>query len=394
MYLKNHESHDCCGCGACMNICPKQCITMREDIDGFVFPQIDESACIHCHRCENVCPEAAQPKIEERTDPVMAAVKVRDEELLLKSASGGAFTAVVNWFLEQGDGYIYGAAWDKDLKVRHICSHNAERMDELRGSKYVQSDLGNCFNEIKQQLKEGKRVLFSGAPCQVAALRNTVCSSKLLVCVDLVCHGAPSQKIFDDYISEEEKRFQKKITGVRFRYKIQKGKKWTTRNILLTCKDGKKIPLTRFKTDFLRAYHPCLMNRESCYECVYSKPERYGDITIGDFWGINRYYKDLSVEHGVSIVQSNTVTGSKILDHIKKNLDFYPVDRKQYLKKSGNSLAKSGGIKKNPQRARFLELERTKGFHKAVAALYPLKKDFFRLKYGEFKKLIKRLLKK
>ena len=136
------------------------------------------------------------------------------------------------------------------------------------------------------------------------------------------------------------------------------------------------------------------MNRESCYECRYSKPERYGDITIGDFWGIKRFYKDLSVEHGVSIVQANTNVGVDILDYMKDEMDYYPIDRNEYLKKFGNSLAKTGGIKMNPKRNRFLEIERTKGFHKAVVSIYPLHYDRIRLKYGELKKHIKRLLKK
>lgn len=393
MYLVNHDMHDCCGCGACFNVCPKKCITMKEDQDGFMFPEIDRASCINCHLCEKVCPEEVFPEIAQRLEtPVISAVIVKDEALLLKSASGGAFTEIVHWFLSKGDGYIYGAVWDENLKVKHICSWNDEHLGEIRGSKYVMSDLGECFAAIKQQLQEGYRVLFSGTPCQVAAVRNYIGANENLICIDLVCHGVPSQKLFDDYIAEEESRLKKKIIKVGFHHKIYR-KKWTSRNILITTEDGKKIERTRYQSDYLRAYHPCLMNRESCYECRYSKPERYGDITIGDFWGITRFYQQLIVERGVSIVQVNTKVGAEILEYLKNQMEYYTIDRSKYLKLFGNSLAKSGGPKKNPKRSRFLAEERQYGFHKAVTSVFPMRKDYFSYCAGELKRSVKSILK-
>ena len=326
--------------------------------------------------------------------PTLIAVTQKDVEILMKSASGGVFTQIVQWFLSKGDGFIYGAAMNRDLKVKHICSWNHEKIDEIRGSKYVISDTDNCFHKIKDQLSEGYRVLFSGTPCQVAALRNVVGENDKLVCVDLVCHGAPSQKLFNDYVRYEENNLKKKIIKIQFHHKIYKRKKWTIRNILITTKDGKNYPMTRFQSDYLRAYHQNLMNRDSCYECVFSKPERYGDITIGDFWGIEKFYQQLIVERGVSICSVNTKVGMEISEYLEATMDYYTIDRDKYVTLFRNSLAQSGGIKMNPQRHQFLNIEKNQGFRRAVSKILPFHKDQYLYYLVETKRKIKRVLRK
>ncbi len=397
MYLMSHDPRECTGCGACVNRCPQQCIAMKEDADGFRFPEIDASRCLSCHLCETVCPVEHPPIPETSMEPEMAAAFVSDEELLLKSASGGAFTRIVQWFTGNGEGYVWGAAYTDGLQVRHICSRNGEALELLRGSKYVMSDAGDCYRRITDQLREGSRVLFSGTPCQVAALRNFLRYEKTenLFCVDLVCHGAPSQKLFDTYLSEESARLGSRVIGVKFRYKrhLLPGK-WSTRNLLMKTESGRMVVRTRFRCDYLRAYHPCLMNRESCYECVFSRPERCGDLTIGDFWGIERFDKKLDVEHGVSILQANTEKGKMILSSLKESMAYYPVEWERYRKTFGNSLAKAGGIPMNPKRVAFLQSVREKGFHRAVRAIYPLHRDAVLFRIGTIKKKVKTMIRK
>lgn len=397
MFLLTGDKHSCTGCVACVNICSRRCISMQEDEDGYVFPFIDKSNCINCHQCEKVCPIEHVPEQQNGlSNYEIIAAMVKSEDLLLSSASGGAFTEIVNSFMENGDCYIWGAAYDEQLNVKHICSYCDEQLDRIRGSKYVQSDIGNCYHKIMKQLAQGARVLFSGTPCQVAALRSFLknCNTDNLFCVDLLCHGVPSQRIFDNYIDEESKRYKSKITGVRFHYKIKSMLgKWTTRNVELTTEDGKKHIQNRYHSSFLRAYHPYLINRESCYRCIFAQPIRQGDLTIGDFWSIQKFYPQLIVEHGVSLVQTNTIKGAEMLETLKKKMDWYPIDREQYTKATNGSLARAGGVKMNLNREHFLAVFRECGMKKAVNSIYPLRADWIKYCGGKIKRVTKKLIK-
>lgn len=372
----------CTGCSLCQDICPRKAIFMHADMDGFEYPKINGD-CINCGKCYNLCPAVNQIE-NDLSEPTMLASYVKDEKLLLESASGGAFSIIAEKFIRDGEGYIYGAAYSKDINtgisVKHICSHNLDDLKRLKGSKYVLSDMKGIYKEIKQRLIAGERVMFTGTPCQVSALKNycsDISDDKLLL-VDLVCHGAPNQRIFNDYLKYEEKRIGSKIRKVKFRYKIKRLGEWYTRNILITTEDDRHVLRRRFCSDFLRAYHPCLMNRLSCYECIFSKSIRYSDITIGDFWGIERIHKELSVEHGVSVVQFNSKKSLFYREEFYSNANTYKIDIEEYKRKINNSLSKEGGIKKPRNRQLFLDSLRLYGFHKAINRVYPFHKDAIR----------------
>lgn len=216
MYFKTLDKAECCGCTACFAACPKRCITMRSDEEGFLYPEIDKAACIECGLCERVCP-FDRPTYANTPAPQVYASYVKDENQQVQSSSGGLFYAVSRWVIGQG-GIVYGAAFDELFRLRHTGAETLEELRPLRGSKYLQSDLRGTFREIRAHLKAGRWVYFTGTGCQVAGLRAFLQQEyATLVTSDLVCHGTPSQQLFDwhlDYLRQKE---QGEITSYSFR---------------------------------------------------------------------------------------------------------------------------------------------------------------------------------
>lgn len=377
--LNNIEK--CTGCSACVDICPKGCILMYEDKNGFRYPYINEDMCIQCHRCTNVCPVNNKPNFIKPADNsrMIAAAWSKSEDTLLKAASGGVFSEIVKSICQMEHCEVWGAAYDKSLHVKHICSHGTEQLDRLCNSKYVISQMDNCYKNILNQLKKGQHVIFSGLPCQVAALRNFLKSTDTtnLLCIDLLCHGAPSQKLFDIYIKEESQHLHSKITAARFRAKMNLFGKWTTRNLELTTERGKKILRLRYQCSYLRAFYSSLMKRASCYRCMFSTEDRTGDLTIGDFWDIKRFRPDLSPAHGVSLVWSNTEKGMACLKNLK-NMNIYPITPAQFKQIKTGSPAWLGGSEMPKKREQFLALANDQGMEKAVKKIFPFHIDFLR----------------
>ena len=284
---------------------------------------------------------------------------------------------------------IFAGGYDEKLKVKHICSYGEQYLQRIVGSKYVQSDMSDCYKSIKEQLGNDNKVLFSGTPCQVAALRNYLNLNKInadnLVCVEILCHGAPSQKIFDEYLSDEEKRYNSEIVNVKFRYKFKILGKWTTRNIALFFADGRTKVFNRFQSSYLRAYHSGLMNRESCYKCLFSSPERSSDLTIGDFWNIRQFYPELDPYHGVSIVQANTKKGLEVLNSLKSSMDWWPIEKTALAGTSSRQLVIAVNRKMPKDRDKLLRIRRQSGLNKAVNKIFPFRIDFIRFILGKIK---------
>lgn len=301
---------DCCACGACLNVCPKDAISMNEDESGFLYPQIDDTKCINCKMCQKVC--AYQNK-EEKNVPLKTWVAVsKDEETLKKSSSGGAFYTLAKSVVEQS-GCAVGAAFDDDFNVHHILAENFDDLHKIQGSKYTQSDTELIFREVKKKLVSGKIVLFSGCPCQVAGLKSYLGKEyDNLITIDLICHGVPSNKMFRDYI----KILKKEIKIFNFR---DKELGWS-KNGSVVLENNKKIKLLESSSSYLCYFANALIMRENCYSCKYACKNRPGDITIGDYWGIEREHPEL-IEgkkiddfKGVSVVIANTQRGIKFVD--------------------------------------------------------------------------------
>ena len=319
---------DCCGCGACVSACLHEALTLQEDEYGFLYPNIQEHLCVDCGACKKICAF----KIHELNDfPIQIyAVSIIDRLLASYSASGGVFAALALKVIQDG-GVVYGAACfyeNKEIHVRHIGINRESELKQLQGSKYVQSIVGDCYQEIHEWLKQGRKVLFSGTPCQVAAIKKyTWSKTKLLFLVDIICHGVPNQQMFRDFLKVKEKKWKGVIVDFNFR-----AKDWGWGYLLSKVhwkKENGKVGETLCPAKFISYYKlflEGLIYRESCYECPYAQGKRCGDLTLGDYWGVDIEQPELLQENGgrlkkkqgISCVLVNNDKGSDLLEHYKE----------------------------------------------------------------------------
>ena len=312
----------CTGCGACMSGCPRDAITMARDKEGFAYPAIDKEKCVRCGHCTAVCPILHER--EPKSLPAAFAAWNRDEGIRRDSTSGGVFTALADYVLESG-GVVYGAAMDGRQHLRHIACFRKEDLWRLRGAKYVQSDLGETFREIKAVLAAGRAVLFSGTPCQVDGLyRYLGCRPEKLITCDLVCHGVPSPGVWEDMARSIETRRHKGLQAVRFRNKVTG---WRDSHFTAVYDDGTVESVPLFRTEYGRAFGRALFLRPSCHRCAYTNLNRPGDFTLGDFWGLKPEELPEQQEKGINLLLVNTAHGSHIYDQLPLSRQAFPVER-------------------------------------------------------------------
>lgn len=316
------KKEECWGCTACMHICPTKAIKMIADKEGFLYPEIDQALCINCGKCRKVCPFQNQINISDKlSKPTVYAVKHNKENVRMKSSSGGVFTAISDYVLNNG-GIVYGALFDENFNVVHKKAETSEERNKFRGSKYVQSDLLNVYKEIKDLLKSGRQVLFSGTPCQTAGLKNFLTNSYTktdnLIINDIVCHGTPSPRIWSNYIDFIEKG--NKLKSYSFRFK-ERG--WHGYNIIAEYKNGKRKINTKKLKLFANLFSSDLLLRPSCHNCKFANIDRKSDITIGDFWGIEKTMPEIDDNKGISLALVNTVKGEQVFEEIKEDIVFW-----------------------------------------------------------------------
>ena len=315
------ERSHCTGCGACASGCPKDAISMERDKEGFLYPAVHEEACVRCGHCTAVCP-ALHPR-EPRPLPAVFAAWNRDESVRKDSTSGGVFSVLAEYILESG-GVVFGAALDGRQHLRHVACFRKEDLWRLRGAKYVQSDLGDCYREVKRWLQT-KPVLFSGTPCQVDGLyRYLGCRPENLTTCDLVCHGVPSPGVWEDMVRSIEKRKGKSLQVVRFRNKVTG---WKDSHFTTVYTDGSVDSAPLFATEFGRAFGRALFLRPSCHTCAYTSMNRPGDFTLGDFWGLRPEELPEQQERGVSLLLVNTPHGSHLFDQLPLARQAFPAER-------------------------------------------------------------------
>ena len=312
-----NDKKDCCDCNACKSICPKDAIYLYLDEYGFEYPKIDREKCIECGLCNKVC---AFQNIEEKNNPIETYVAVaKEENTLLKSASGGIFATIANIYLEE-EGVVFGAAFDGNINPVHISITDSNLLYKLQGSKYVQSDIGDTYKQTMELLKKGKKVLFSGTPCQIAGLKGYLIKDyENLLTIDIVCHGVPSVKFFKDYLKEIEKKLNGKIKEFNFR---DKSMGWGLNGSVVYERDGiiKKKKIYATESSYYHYFLNSECYRENCYYCKYTCENRPGDITIGDYWGIEAEHPELlgkgkiQEEKGVSVVIANTERGRREIE--------------------------------------------------------------------------------
>lgn len=308
----------CIQCENCKNICPINAISMNRKEAMFIYPMIDNEKCIKCQKCENVCP-VLNP-LKQQGIVKSYAVKHKNEEIRLESSSGGLFTALAKTIIDRG-GYVFGAAFQENFSVKHIGINSKEKIQLLRGSKYVQSNLTDIFVEIDKLLKDGKVVLFSGTPCQCAAIRNFTMGKEYdgdLFVVDFICHGILSEDLFMDYIQYLEKREKSKIESFKFRNKRYG---WIDSGPEVIYSNGKIKRWPLYEDLYMQGYFQGLCMRESCYTCQYKNFHSGSDITMGDFWGADVLAKDFYDKSGVSLCCVQSDKGEKLLNVAKINLD-------------------------------------------------------------------------
>lgn len=311
----------CTGCTACAGGCPKDAITMVRDREGFLYPHINSALCIRCGHCTAVCPAAR--KREPGPLPAVYAAWNKEDPIRKDSTSGGIFSLLAENTLESG-GVVFGAAFDAKLHLRHIACFKKEDLRHLRGAKYIQSNLGDTFREIRELLKT-RPVLFSGTPCQVDGLyRFLGCRPENLTTCDLVCHGVPSPGVWEDFISSVQTRKKKPLQTVRFRNKVTG---WKDSHFTLLYKDGSVDSAPLFRTEYGRAFGRALFLRPSCYRCPYTSMTRTGDLTLGDFWGLRPDELPDQQEKGVSLLMVNTAHGSHVFDRLSIGRKAFPPER-------------------------------------------------------------------
>lgn len=312
MYLKNGKKNECSGCTACMNICPKNAIKMLDDEEGFKYPYIDKEKCINCGTCYKICPNIKRD--ETNTIEKAYGVKHKNEKERETSRSGGVFIALSDYILKL-DGIVYGVELKDNFSVVHNRAINKEQRDKFKGSKYIQSEMGHIIKEVQKDLKGGKKVLFSGTPCQVAGVKSAILDKyqeNLYTC-DLICHGVPSKRIFQEFLKYIEEISGKTIKKFDFR---DKRYGWNTHYETATFEDGTEMTTEWFKNLFYR--HNIL--RPSCYKCNYANTHRPADITIADFWGVDKVAPEFLDKKGVSLAIINNQKGKEWFEKVKKEL--------------------------------------------------------------------------
>lgn len=394
--IKIQNKQDCCGCSACVQRCPKLCITLHEDEEGFLYPKVDMATCIDCGLCEKVCPVLHQA--EERVPLEVFAAKNPNEEIRHESSSGGIFTLLAEQIIDAG-GVVFGVKWNEHFDAVHAYTETKEGLAAFRGSKYVQSQVGDTFKQAEKFLKQGRQVLYSGTPCQIAALKLYLRKEyENLLAVDIICHGAPSPGVFRWYLSEEitkeaarqsgekiqfrsslpipsiekadvlarEQGFE--IEDIRFRDKRLGWKKFS---FVLSLKPLSKVTTageknsvslsyTLDKHAFMRGFLKDLYLRPSCHACPAKSGKSGADITLGDYWGIQSLMPELDDDRGVSALTVNTEKGKQALHTIIAELHAVPYED---LCAKNPALVHSCCIPTN--RSRFFAKSK-KGFHQCI----------------------------
>lgn len=364
-YLNTYEKTECFGCGACVQACPKGAISMRNDEEGFLYPQIDKTECMHCNCCHKVCPvEAAIALSSPKIGYIGYNVEVNTR---LQSASGGAFKAIIDAL--GSDTIVFGAEWATRSLAVHSWAPAERAYERFSGSKYVQSQIGTSFSECKNFLEKGKAVLFTGAPCQIAGLRAYLRKEYTrLLCVDIVCHGVPCSKTLEHYIDYQEKRMHKKITAVHFRKKHQLCEGWNSKCVEIVYEEGNATVEDPEKNPYMRGFSYGLFFRPSCSKCPFSTIARCSDITIGDAWGVERMYPELNVHQGISLLIANSQQGVALITHVKRYMTLRDVSIDTLV--SGNARLRAPD-KGHGKREQFFQHQDVEKFDRLVYQCIP-----------------------
>lgn len=334
------SNKNCIECRACVQICAKSAIDMCQNEEGFSYPVVDTNTCTDCGLCTKVCPTLHSELVKWPTGKVYAA-QSNDDKTLMGSSSGGVFTLIAEYVIKKLDGIVYGAAWDEGMQLHHIGVERLDDLAKLRGSKYVHSDIGHSFNEIRDYLRNGRWVYFVGTPCQVAGLRLFLRKEyETLLTSDLICHGTPSQKLFNMFLHQIELERNGKVIDYNFRDKKVFG--WTCASSSSSLeKNGKSSYLFYDKNmrSYFNAFLKGHITRQDCYECKFACTSRVGDITLADYWGINKQHPEFpQIRKGVSLILVNSKKGESVIDTIRNKMILFDSTIEKVLQTTNHNL--------------------------------------------------------
>ena len=318
--IELHDKADCTGCSACANICPRGCITMKADSEGFLYPEVNTSIGVDCGLCEEVCTMLSKPTPHDIK--AVYGAKNQDDSIRFTSPSGGMFTLSAEELIKNG-AVVFGAALDDNYIVKHIMVDTIEALEKLRGSKYVQSIIGHTYSKVRTLLRSGKKVLFSGTPCQIAGLKKYLIKPfDNLITIDLVCHGVPSPKVYRKHLAELSSKAGEPITCVKFRDKSNGWKQGET----LFFTEHHKMGAPKRQEPYMRLFLNNIIIRPSCGQCAFNNKRSKADITIADYWGIDKQFPEFDDDKGVTLVIVNTDRGTSLFESIKENASVLATD--------------------------------------------------------------------
>lgn len=355
------EKKDCVGCYACENTCPENCISMTSDNEGFWYPKVDYDQCIKCGKCIEVCPIIN--KITVKNNPTSYACINKDEPIRLQSSSGGVFTLLAEQVIADG-GVIFGAGFNKNFEVEHSYVEIKEDIEKFRGSKYVQSKIGKTYKQARVFLRSGRRVLFTGTPCQIGGLKSYLKQPyENLLCLDIICHGVPSPYIWKKYVVYQENRVGSPTRRIAFR---QKNEGWKRFSVSFLFKNNTEYRQTLDKDLYMKAFLKNICLRPSCYACEFKTLHRQSDITLADFWGIQHILPEMDDDKGTSLIFVNSEAGQDMVEQIKNNILWQEVDINEAVKYNSAAIK---SVESNPKREKFFE-ELDKNFFDEVVKKY------------------------
>ena len=379
------QKQDCTGCLACFNSCPVQAIKMERDTEGFLYPFVDETKCIDCGLCLKSCPTWNKPEVY--TEKTAYAAYAKNEQEHATSSSGGIFAVLARYVLQNG-GYICGAAFDDSVTVKHILTNKEEELRRIKGTKYVQSEIGDVYKQIKTLLDDDVLVLFSGTPCQIGGLRQYLNKKyENLLTVDLICHGVPSPLVFRRYLDEISS--ESKVDSMVFRDKTNG---MSDINLVYNLSNGEIVREKYSDSEYIKGFIQNLTIRPSCFHCKFKGLNRCSDITVGDYWGLNDYHPEMITEMGTSAILVHSKQGQRFIELVKQELK-YTESKPESVAFWNTCLEKS--VEYNPSREEFFEHIEDMSIKENVQKLYkvpekkPVKISFAKRVIRKVKSVIK-----
>ena len=378
------EKNKCCGCHACYNVCPVNAIEMIEDEKGFKYPKVDKDKCIKCGMCEKVCPIINNKRIEN--EPLAYACYNNDGSIREESTSGGIFTLLAEKIIEK-NGAVFGAMFDEEFNVKHGYVENINELSKFRGSKYVQSSIGDMYKKAKDFLDEDRYVLFTGTPCQIEGLKSYLRKEyDKLYTQDIICHGVPSPLVWKKYREYRKEKDEGNLENISFR---NKDNGW--KNYFIKFKyETKEYKKTQSEDYFLRLFLSNVILRDSCYNCSFKKLNRASDITLADFWGIQNVDSSMDDDKGTSLVIVNSAKGKELFEKISNKITKKEQKLEEAIKYNPSMIS---SVKMANTREDFFKNVENFDFDKDINKYIP-KVSLFRKILSKLKRVVKKIINK